>query len=129
MSHIGLERIELLFQTWPESFKRNYKRELTKDEIIKSIEDRQKELEQQEIKRKFDSFNSEDLELAKKFLNEKEIDYILTEVAKPKYKIIEENIHKQQDFLDKHLGIGPVLIKYEAEESKVKSNNKSKKSK
>lgn len=112
MSHIGLERIQLLFQTWPDSFKLRFNRMLTKEEILKAITDRQKELEETELKRKFDEYSVEDLRLVRKFLDEKQIDNILTDVNAPKYKVFEEEIHKPKN---------------EAQDISVKNINKSKK--
>lgn len=143
MSQIGLERIELMFQSWPSEFKRRYKRALSKEELITSIENRAKELEALEIKRKFDAYDSEDLMMAKKYLDEHKIDHILTEVAKPKYKVTSENISRpssqaeleeRYDYAETQKGLlmeslTGINIKpnVEAEESKAKISQKSKK--
>jgi hypothetical protein len=79
MTHIGLERIEVLFQTWPEAFKKNFKRELCKEELLDVIAQRAAELELQEIKNKFSSFSYPDLCLAMDFILSHDIDHISSE--------------------------------------------------
>lgn len=131
MSQIGLERIELMFQSWPSEFERRYKRKLSKEELITSIESRAKELEALEIKRKFDAYDSEDLMMAKKYLDETEVDHILTKITKPKYKVFEEDIHEtklKSKLLESLTGMSNAYKpNVDAEESNALYNNKSKK--
>lgn len=82
MRYRDQEEIEGLFQTWPNSFKERFGRELTKAEIISVIQLRMNELEQQAIKTAFSDFNHIDLCLALDFLNQHQIDHIIDKAQK-----------------------------------------------
>ena len=98
MKNLGLEEIEALFQTWPESFLHRFNRKLTKSEILNVIQERSKELQAIELKRTFENYSYQSLMNIKEFLNNTEVEFLDSENNKAhKFNIIDKLSAKKSD--------------------------------
>lgn len=98
MRYIGLEEIQALFQTWPESFCHRFKRKIKKSEILQAIDQRSKELEILELKKTFDLYSFSELQRIKEYLLNTEVEFIQHENNKThKFNIIDKFSAKKSD--------------------------------
>ncbi len=101
MRHIGLEEIQALFQVWPEAFKNNFKRNLTKKEILDALAERSRELQAIELKTKFCTYTFQQLQVMKDFILNNEVQFVDSEKKiplKPNVPEKQPEIKQAQDF-------------------------------